>query len=102
MDGWDNLEGQMSIFDFLPPEKPKTPAEIWAEETGFSDYWQHDIEFKDDKPICKYSKHSCNRKELFKLAEEMNPFCPHVCCRMCSEKLCGVRCNGASEPQRKS
>lgn len=48
--------------------------------------------------MCKFSGHSCNKEELFKIAAEDNPFCPHVCCRFCSEKMCGARCNGASEP----
>lgn len=52
--------------------------------------------YVEKKVNCKYSGHSCNKKELFRLAEEMNPFCPHVCCRLCSEKICGVRCNGAT------
>lgn len=74
----------------------KSPAEVWAEETGYSDYWQNDTEFIDDKPVCTYSKHSCNRKELFKVAEMDNTIvCPHVCCRKCDEVMCGARCNGA-------
>lgn len=123
-------EGQLSIFDFIDntenqsvaessqeylrvtedvsdiksseETEVKTPAEVWAEETGYSDYWQHDIEFIDDKPVCTYSKHSCNRKELFKVAEMDNTIaCPHVCCRKCDEVMCGARCNGAELPKEK-
>ena len=98
----DLQKDQLSIFDMLESEEPKAPAEIWAEETGFSDYWQHDTEFINDKPVCTYSKHSCNRKELWKQAEALgDPFCPHVCCRFCNTKCCGARCNGSSEPVKK-
>lgn len=93
------MEGQMSIFD-LPgfiPEEPKTPAQIWADETGVSDYWQHDIKFVDDKPVCKHSGHSCNRKELWAVADTLLE-CSHTCCRQCSIRCCGVRCNGSKEP----
>lgn len=49
-----------------------------------------------EKPICKYSKHSCNKNELWNVAQSLdNVFCPHVCCRKCSDKQCGARCNGA-------
>ena len=52
------------------------------------------------KGICKHSGHTCNKIELWKLAEEEDPFCPHVCCRLCNTKMCGVRCNGAAVEQR--
>lgn len=98
----DLQKDQLSIFDMLEPEEPKTPAEIWAEETGIADYWQTDIKFVNDKPVCKHSNHSCNKKELWKQAEALgDPFCPHVCCRFCNTKCCGARCNGSSEPVKK-
>lgn len=79
-----------------------SPAEQWAEDTGFSDYWSHDIEFVNDKPVCKYSQHSCNRKELWKAAHTLdNIECPEVCCRKCEVKACGARCNGSEEPKDK-
>lgn len=103
---------QISIFDFPewlpgakeePKEEKKTPAQQWAEDTGISDYWQMDevVVFKDDRPICKYSQHSCNKKELWNVAKDLdNVFCPHVCCRKCSDKQCGARCNGADVPKQ--
>lgn len=86
---------------YVPQVKEiESPAETWARETGFSDYWQHDVIFIDDKPVCKYSEHSCNRKELWKIAESFDDvICPHVCCRNCAERLCGARCNGSEEPK---
>lgn len=52
--------------------------------------------FVNPKPICKFSNHSCNKEELWNVAVSLdNNFCPHVCCRMCSNKQCGARCNGA-------
>jgi len=72
------MDGQMSIFDFpeyMPEDKTKAEPK---------------------KMICMHSGHECNKDELFKIAEEDNPFCPHVCCRFCQEKTCGVRCNGAA------
>lgn len=49
-----------------------------------------------EKPICKFSGHSCNKKELWNVAQSLdNVFCPHVCCRKCSDRQCGARCNGA-------
>lgn len=53
----------------------------------------------NEKPICKYSNHTCNKEVLFALATESNPFCPKVCCRFCNTKYCGVRCNGSEEPK---
>lgn len=95
----DLQKDQLSIFDMLEPEEPKSPAEIWAEETGFSDYWQHDTEFINDKPVCTYSKHSCNRKELWKIADTMDGIsCIKQCCRKCDVQYCGVRCNGSEDP----
>lgn len=48
--------------------------------------------------ICKHSNHKCNKEELFRIALEDNPFCPKVCCRLCTTQACGARCNGSSEP----
>lgn len=67
------IDGQMSIFEFMP---------------------------KQEK-ICPSSGHACNKKELWKLADTMDELqCPHVCCRFCNTKLCGVRCNGSEEPKK--
>lgn len=101
----DLEKDQLSIFDILEPEEPKepkAPAEIWAEETGFSDYWQHDTEFINDKPVCTYSKHSCNRKELWNIADTLDGICcTKQCCRNCNVLHCGARCNGSEEPVQK-
>lgn len=56
-------------------------------------------ERQQEKPICKYSNHSCNKEVLHALAQESDPFCPKVCCRFCNTKYCGVRCNGSEEPK---
>ncbi len=46
--------------------------------------------------ICTFSMHECNKVELWKVAESLDDInCPHSCCRMCDNRLCGARCNGA-------
>lgn len=50
---------------------------------------------------CSHSDHKCNKEELFKIADTLDDLmCPHVCCRMCSTKLCGARGNGSEEPKQ--
>lgn len=50
--------------------------------------------------ICKFSKHTCNKEELWRIAAEFdNIRCPNKCCRKCEEVLCGARCNGSEEPK---
>lgn len=50
---------------------------------------------------CQYSKHSCNKEELWKVAETLDDInCPHTCCRMCKTRSCGARCNGSEEPEK--
>lgn len=54
-----------------------------------------------EAPICKHSKHTCNKKELWKIADSLDELqCPHVCCRMCNTRNCGARCNGSEEPKK--
>lgn len=54
-----------------------------------------------EAPICKHSKHTCNKKELWKIADSLDEIqCPHVCCRMCNTRNCGARCNGSEEPKK--
>lgn len=103
----------MNIFDFLgKPEKEESdfPCDGCKHDnkTGCCDYNTADDycvlgdkrePVEEEKPVCKFSGHSCNKEELFKVAAEDNPFCPHVCCRFCSEELCGARCNGAEHVQ---
>ncbi|MCQ2087941.1 MAG: hypothetical protein MJZ37_07795 [Bacilli bacterium] len=62
---------------------------------------KQDIKKTEEKPICKYSNHTCNKEVLHALAKESDPFCPSVCCRFCNTKYCGVRCNGSEEPKKK-
>ena len=50
--------------------------------------------------ICEYSGHTCNKKELWKVADSLDELqCPHVCCRKCNTRMCGARCNGSEEPK---
>ena len=50
--------------------------------------------------ICLYSNHECNKEELWRIADSLDETqCPHVCCRKCTTKSCGARCNGAPEPK---
>ena len=102
----------------------------WSTEEGFLNHDANGIDIKFDKPIekttaihlgwmmvarrideliekglykpkeCKFSGHTCNKEELWKVAETLDdPFCPHVCCRKCATKQCGARCNGSEEPK---
>lgn len=48
-----------------------------------------------DKPICKYSNHSCNKENLWEVAEMDGGQCKRVCCRQCDVVGCGARCNGS-------
>lgn len=65
-------EGQITIFDWL----------------------------KEKDKICDFSGHSCNKTELWKIANTLDELqCPHVCCRKCNTQLCGARCNGSEEPK---
>lgn len=77
------VEGQLNIFDCFRKE------EI--------------IEI----PKCRYSEHTCNKEELFKVADAqykeggMRLPCSHICCRFCAQRGCGARCNGSQEPPKK-
>lgn len=50
---------------------------------------------------CKHSGHTCNREELWKIAESLEVDCIQQCCRNCKVRLCGARCNGSEEPEAK-
>jgi hypothetical protein len=52
--------------------------------------------------ICKYSEHTCNKEELWKVADSLETECPHTCCRSCKVRMCGARCNGSEEPEDRS
>ena len=74
-------EGQTNIFDFI---------ELMKEEAA-----------KAAAPVCEYSKHTCNKKNLWEAADSLDELqCPHVCCRMCNTRNCGARCNGSEEPKK--
>lgn len=50
--------------------------------------------------ICKHSEHTCNKEELWKVAEDIGENCPKSCCRACENENCGARCNGAPKTSR--
>ena len=52
------------------------------------------------KPICKHSNHSCNKENLWEVAEMDGGTCQRVCCRQCDITGCGARCNGSEEPKK--
>ena len=52
------------------------------------------------KVECLFSGHTCNKEELWKVADTLDMVaCPHVCCRSCDVRFCGARCNGSEEPR---
>ena len=52
------------------------------------------------KVECNFSKHTCNKEELWRIADTLDMVaCPQVCCRSCNVRLCGARCNGSEEPR---
>lgn len=74
-----DIQGQMSIFNF-PEFLPQEPKQI-------------------KENVCSHSNHTCNKEELWKIADTFDDInCEHVCCRACSVRGCGVRCNGSTEP----
>lgn len=116
------IEGQMSIFDFLKPDAEvkvyykvdelyvwKTVhcsecvnANINVNDEKFCKYTEcskngySNFESKE-KTICQYSKHECNKENLWKVADSLDGIeCERKCCRLCEMRmLCGARCNGA-------
>lgn len=103
----NQIEGQISLFDFLEiepkPQKEKPyvskKGECEAYGTGCGgtiDPCRFGGPFKWSKPICKFSGHSCNKEELWKVAKTLDDInCKKVCCRNCNLNDCGARCNGA-------
>ena len=117
-----NIEGQMSIFDFLKPASEvkvyykvdelyvwKTVhcsecvnANINVNDEKFCKYTECSkngyINFESkEKTICQFSKHECNKENLWKVADSLDGIeCERKCCRLCEMwMLCGARCNGA-------
>lgn len=67
-------DGQINIYDWLKATQPKE---------------------------CNFSGHTCNKKELWKVAHTLDDIeCPETCCRNCDVKMCGARCNGSEEPEK--
>lgn len=108
----DFIEGQMSLFDLPQFQKPKKQERCFDCDTCFydvkrccsyntkDDYCILGDKWKPKENICKYSKHSCNKEELWKIAATFDELqCPQVCCRACNIRLCGARCNGSEEPK---
>ena len=55
----------------------------------------------EQSKICQYSQHTCNKANLWEVADTLDDIkCPRTCCRICSVKSCGARCNGSEEPKR--
>lgn len=83
-------EGQISLFDMLQ-EQPEVITE--SEEI---------VRVEDEKPICQFSGHVCNKEVVWDVADSLDDKedCPHVCCRQCDVKGCGARCNGSEEPKQ--
>lgn len=124
------IEGQLSLFDFIPKPEPKSQWVLPCDTCGYDikgccdydyhknndycvlgDKWipKNDSEMApgyykapggEDAQICKHSGHTCNKQELWKIADTLDEImCPHVCCRSCNTRLCGARCNGSEEPK---
>lgn len=112
-------EGQMNIFDFIdkpkdeeakaaapvedfmnPPEEAAKAADHKAHKADVDALLMEKHTEIEKIPFCEHSKHSCNKKELWKVADTLDELqCPHVCCRMCNTRNCGARCNGSEEPR---
>ena len=122
------MDGQMTIFDFpeyLPEEK--IPNKVVPEECKqcvdigkiYDSNGKYEIDIyhcgidghptksESGRPgtkciknhICKHSGHTCNKEELWKVANTLDGItCNRVCCRQCDVRLCGARCNGSEEP----
>lgn len=67
----------------------------WVDGEDRKQGWWYEVE-----NICQHSQHSCNKEELWKVAEECGEECPHTCCRSCEVIHCGARCNGSKEPEQ--
>lgn len=92
-------EGQLNIFDYL------TPAQEYYFDTGKTTYWQDSQNkpyqwWKNESPVCSFSGHTCNKENLWDVADTLDEIkCPHECCRQCEQRFCGARCNGSDEPK---
>ena len=72
----------------------------YPQKCGYECHWWKEIRPKAAAVVCKYSQHTCNKTELWKVADTLDELqCPHVCCRKCNTRNCGARCNGSEEPR---
>ena len=104
-------EGQMNIFDFIEPDQKVTPEWTCSFTTPVIDngkpaFKTQDgkvVNLGDNKPICNFSGHICNKKSIWEVADTLDdkPKCPHICCRQCDVQGCGARCNGSIQPKLK-
>jgi hypothetical protein len=58
------------------------------------------VESVNKARTCEYSKHSCNKENLWEIAESLDEECPMTCCRNCDNTQCGARCNGAEQKKQ--
>lgn len=119
---WLRANGYKNIYDEQPPkaglyeltdiEHPTKTKRFEVTERGgimiggsdFKATWWRPIKEEAAKAaalICDHSKHTCNKEELWKVADTLDEImCPHVCCRLCNTRSCGARCNGSEEPAK--
>ena len=105
------VAGQISIFDIIGTHRKVTPEWTCAFTTPVIDngkpmFQMEDgqkVNLYDEMPICKFSRHVCNKKSLWEISDMLDDKdkCPHVCCRKCHVGMCGERCNGSKEPTKR-
>lgn len=107
------IDGQMSIFDFIPEPDPVDEWELPCDTCKFDvkgccaynrplgDFCRLGDKWQPKEPEeCVFSGHTCNKTFLWQVADTLDEImCPHVCCRKCNTRLCGARCNGSQEPK---
>lgn len=102
-----NIKGQISLFDILDNDKKVTPEWTCAftdpviqnGKPAFKTEDEKIVNLGDNKPVCSFSGHICNKKSIWEVAESLEKDCPHICCRKCTTRLCGARCNGSKIPK---
>lgn len=99
---WRPIKGTTKAA--APAEDFMNPPKSWVVEATKADAIAlcMKIHTEIEKNLyCEHSKHTCNKKELWKVADTLDDIqCPHVCCRMCNTRNCGARCNGSEEPKK--
>lgn len=108
---WDKLEAikekykaaglEVSVCEF--PSLEDGALDMKHYEYMISTMWTtkgHKEVEKLEPNVCRFSEHTCNKEELWKIADTFDDIeCPKKCCRACDVKCCGARCNGSSEPE---